>query len=51
MKDQPSLYGNAVPTSGRAASTRPDPGTAITASVETVDNDRASHITFAGVVR
>lgn len=31
---------------------RPEPGTSLTASVETIDNDRADGVTFdAGIVR
>jgi hypothetical protein len=51
MVDQLSLYDHAVPSNGQDPNTRPDPGTAITASYETVDNDRASLMTFSGVVR
>ncbi|MBM0125376.1 hypothetical protein [Pimelobacter simplex] len=51
MAEQPSLYDNAVPSNGYDPGTRPDPGTAITASYETIDNDRAPMMTFSGVVR
>ena len=51
MVDQPSLYDNAVPSNGHDPDTRPTPGTAITASYETVDNDRAALMLDARVVR
>lgn len=51
VADQPSLYDNAVPSNGQDPDTRPDPGTSITASYETIDNDRAPMMTFSGVVR
>lgn len=44
-----SLYDNAVPDEPEE---RPQPGTALTASVETIDNDRAEGLNFAaGIVR
>jgi hypothetical protein len=47
----PSLYSAAEPDDS-AEDPKPDPGTSLTASVETVDNDRADGLNFsAGVVR
>lgn len=47
----PSLYDTAGPE-GSAEEPKPDPGTSLTASVETIDNDRADGLNFsAGVVR
>ena len=47
----PSLYDSAEPED-TATEPRPDPGTALTASVETIDNDQAGGLTFsAGIVR
>lgn len=51
MAYNPSLYDDAVRSKGRDPETRPDPGTAITASYETIDNDRAALMLDAGVVR
>lgn len=48
---QPSLYDNAVPSNDEVRDVRPNPSTAITASYETIDNDRAPLMTFSGVVR
>lgn len=46
-----SLYDSADPDDDSSLP-RPDPGTALTASVETVDNDQAGGLTFsAGIVR
>ena len=46
-----SLYDKAV-AEDQLAGPRPEPGTSLTASVETIDNDRADGVTFdAGIVR
>lgn len=48
----PSLYDSADLDTGSQAEPRPQPGTALTASIETVDNDRVGGLTFsAGIVR
>lgn len=48
----PSLYDSAEPEDKPNSEPRPEPGTALTASVETIDNDRAGDLTFsAGIVR
>lgn len=48
----PSLYDSAEPEDPSGSATRPEPGTSLTASVETIDNDRAGSLTFsAGIVR
>lgn len=53
--DYSSLYGiTAVPSSETAGREEPDeipPGTSLTASVETIDNDRTSLMLDANVVR
>jgi hypothetical protein len=49
--NESTLYDAAVPSNGGDPDTRPDPGTGLTASVETVDNDRAGLMLDAGVVR
>ena len=47
-----SLYdSNTVRTVLDESNPRPDPGTTETASVETIDNDRAALMIDAGVVR
>lgn len=51
MADRPSLYDYALLSNGQDPDTRPDPGTSLTASYETIDNDRAPMLTFSGVVR
>ena len=49
--DGPSLYDSADPEDD-TSTPRPDPGTALTASVETIDNDQAGGLNFsAGIVR
>lgn len=48
----PSLYDSADLDAGPRSEPRPEPGTALTASVETIDNDRIGGLAFsAGVVR
>jgi len=48
----PSLYDSADVDTGSDSEPRPEPGTALTASVETIDNDRIGSVTFsAGIVR
>ncbi|GAA3525060.1 hypothetical protein GCM10022234_22480 [Aeromicrobium panaciterrae] len=48
---EPSLYDAAEPDDV-TVEPKPDPGTAHTAAVETIDNDRADGLNFsAGVVR
>ena len=49
--NEPSLYDLAIPANDNEAEARPDPGTVETASVETIDNDRAGLMLDAGVVR
>jgi hypothetical protein len=51
VADQPSLYDNAIRATVKIPDTRPDPGTGITASYETIDNDRAHMMALSGVVR
>lgn len=46
---KPSLYDNAVHAGGGEQD--PEPGTALTASVEAIDNDRAGLMLDSGVVR
>ena len=45
--DQASLYDRA----SEGGDPKPEPGTALTASIETIDNDRAGLMLDAGVVR
>lgn len=48
----PSLYDSADPEETTTPERRPEPGTTLTASVETIDNDRAGGLSFAaGIVR
>lgn len=48
----PSLYDSADPEDASPSEPRPEPGTSLTASVETIDNDRAGGLTLsAGIVR
>ena len=49
--NESTLSDAAVPSNGGDPDTRPDPGTRLTASVETVDNDRAGLMLDAGAVR
>lgn len=49
--NEPSLYDSAIPECDLETEPRPEPGTALTASVETIDNDRAGLMFNAGVVR
>lgn len=50
--NRPSLYDSADLDGGPGSEPRPEPGTALTASIETIDNDRLGGVTFsAGVVR
>lgn len=47
----PSLYDSADLDTESGSEPRPEPGTALTASVETIDNDRIDAATSAGIVR
>lgn len=52
METSPSLYeAHAVAPHGQESNPRPSPGTQLTASIETIDNDRAALLLEAGIVR